>query len=72
MDALIEAGATEVNRDRRIEIYQELQALVLQTHQLVFLGYLTPPIFVSDRVQNVDTQGTAAGRVNFRGVWLSQ
>lgn len=72
LDALIEAGAAEVNRDRRIEIYQELQALVLQTHQLVFLGYLTPPIFISDRVQNVDTQGTAAGRVNFRGVWLSQ
>ena len=45
---------------------------MLQTHQLVFLGYLTPPIFISDRVQNVDTQGTAAGRVNFRGVWLSQ
>lgn len=72
VNALIDAGINELDPAARAEIYGELQSLVLETNQLIYLGYLTPPIFISDRVQNVDTQGTAAGRVNFRGVWLSE
>jgi peptide/nickel transport system substrate-binding protein len=72
LDALIDAGIAAVDPAERAEIYEQIQAHVLETMPLIYLGYLTPPIFVSDRVQNVDTQGTAAGRVDFRGVWLSE
>ena len=72
VDALVEAGIAELDRDARAQIYTDLQALLLDTHQIVFLGYLTPPIFIDENVNNVDTQGTAAGRVDFRGIWLSE
>ena len=52
-------------------IYGEVQSLILDNQLFIYLGNLTPPIFVSDRVHNVDTQGTAAGRVDFRGIWVS-
>lgn len=72
VDALVDAGIAEVDPAARADIYSELQATLLETNQIAFLGYLTPPIFISDQVMNVDTQGTAAGRVDFRGVWLAQ
>lgn len=72
LDGLIDAGVAEVDPEARAEIYQELQAHVLETLPLVYLGYLTPPIFVAENVQNVDTLGTAAGRVDFSGIWLSE
>lgn len=72
LNDLIDAGIAAVDTDARVEIYREIQAQVLDMMMLIYLGYLQPPIFVNERVQNVDTQGTAAGRVNFRGLWLSQ
>ncbi len=71
VDALVDAGIRALDPAERAEIYTELQQLILGTNQIVFLGYLTPPIFISDNVRNVDTQGTAAGRVDFRGVWIA-
>lgn len=71
LDALIDAGIQTVDREERAAIYGEIQAYVLDVMPYVYLGYLTPPIFVSDRVQNVDTQGTAAGRADFSGIWVT-
>ena len=73
-------GSTRMSREDQqklglqavAEIYKQIQAMVLDQMPLVTLAYLTPPIFIRDRVQNVDTQGTAAGRVDFRGIWLKQ
>lgn len=72
LNGLIDAGIATVDPAARADIYGEIQAHVLEVMPLIYLGYLTPPIFVSERVQNVDTQGTAAGRVDFRGIWLSE
>lgn len=71
IDALIDAGIATANPEERAEIYRELQTVLLDAAPYTYLAYLTPPIFVSDRVQNVDTAGTAAGRVDFREVWVT-
>ena len=72
LDTLIDNGLQTVDRAEREAIYGEVQSLILDNQLYVYLGNLTPPIFVSDRVHNVDTQGTAAGRVDFRGIWVSE
>lgn len=56
----------------RKAIYQEFQALMLERLPYIYIGYLTPPIFVNKRVQNVETFGAAGGRINLREVWLSE
>ena len=72
IDALISAGISTVDTMEREAIYQELQALLLEQLPYIYIGYLTPPIFVNQRVQNVETFGTAGGRINLREVWLSE
>lgn len=71
LNSLIDDGLNTVDRAEREAIYNEIQSLILENQLFIYLGNLTPPIFVSDRVHNVDTQGTAAGRVDFRGIWVS-
>ena len=72
LNELIDLGIATVNSVERAEVYRDIQAQALDMMILIYLGYLQPPIFVNERVQGVDTQGTAAGRVNFRDVWLNQ
>ena len=72
IDALITAGITTAVPEERAAIYQEFQALMLEQMPYIYIGYLTPPIFVNQRVQNVETYGTAGGRINLRGTWLSE
>jgi ABC-type transport system substrate-binding protein len=71
IDALIDAGIATADPAERAEIYGELQSVLLDAAPYTYLAYLTPPIFVASRVQNVDTSGTAAGRVDFREVWVT-
>ena len=72
IDALVSAGISTVDSMEREAIYQEFQALMLEHLPYMYIGYLTPPIFVNKRVQNVETFGTAGGRINLREVWLSE
>ncbi len=72
IDALVTAGISTVDMMEREAIYQEFQALMLEHLPYIYIGYLTPPIFVNARVQNVETFGTAGGRINLREVWLSE
>ncbi len=72
MDDLLAQGISTLDPAKRAEVYKKVQALALDQMSMAYLAYLTPPIFVRDRVQNVDTTGTAAGRVDFRHVWLKQ
>ena len=72
IDALVSAGISTVDAMEREAIYQEFQALMLEHLPYIYIGYLTPPIFVNKRVQNVETFGTAGGRINLREVWLSE
>ncbi len=72
IDALVTAGISTVDSMKREAIYQEFQALMLEQLPYIYIGYLTPPIFVNKRVQNVETFGTAGGRINLREVWLSE
>ena len=70
IDALITAGISTAVPEERAALYQEFQALMLEHLPYIYIGYLTPPIFVSSRVQDVETFGTAGGRINLRGTWL--
>lgn len=72
LNELIDMGIATVDPAARAEVYREIQAQALDMMIMVYLGYLQPPIFVREHVNGVDTQGTAAGRVNFRNIWLSQ
>ena len=72
LDALISAGISTVDAMDREAIYQEFQALMLEHMPYIYIGYLTPPIFVNQRVQNVEVFGTAGGRINLSQVWLAQ
>lgn len=72
MDALIDSGLATIDPTARAGIYKQIQAMGLQQLNVVYLAYITPPIFIRSRVQNVDTEGTSAGRVDFRGIWLKQ
>ncbi len=72
LDALITAGISTVDPMERVEIYTQFQAIMLDQMPYIYIGYLTPPIFVNKRVQNVETFGTAGGRINLRGVWLAE
>ncbi|MDD9956533.1 MAG: ABC transporter substrate-binding protein [Anaerolineaceae bacterium] len=72
LNELVDNGIAVVDPAARAEVYQEIQALALDMMIMAYLGYLQPPIFVREHVQGVDTQGTAAGRANFRNVWLDQ
>ncbi len=72
IDALVQAGIATVDAMEREAIYQEFQALMLEEMPYIYIGYLTPPIFVNKRVQNVETFGTAGGRIDLSEVWLSE
>ncbi|MCE2490135.1 MAG: hypothetical protein J4G17_09200 [Anaerolineae bacterium] len=72
LNELVDMGIAVVDPAARSEVYQEIQSLALDMMIMAYLGYLQPPIFVREHVQGVDTQGTAAGRANFRNVWLDQ
>jgi peptide/nickel transport system substrate-binding protein len=72
LDGLIDTATATLDPAKRAELYKQIQALALEQMPYVYLAYLTPPIFLRANVQNVDTQGTAAGRVDFRGIWLKQ
>ena len=72
IDGLITAGISTVDTMEREAIYKELQALLLEQMPYIYIGYLTPPIFVNQRVQNVETFGTAGGRIDLSRVWLSE
>ena len=72
IDALVAAGISTVDAMEREAIYQEFQALLLAEMPYIYIGYLTPPIFVNQRVQNVETFGTAGGRIDLSRVWLSE
>ncbi len=72
LNELVDLGIVTFDPAARAEVYQEIQALALDMMIMAYLGYLQPPIFVREHVHGVDTQGTAAGRVNFRNIWLDQ
>ncbi|UCC74436.1 MAG: ABC transporter substrate-binding protein [Gemmatimonadota bacterium] len=69
-DRLIDAGLLELDSDKRSAIYAELQALALEQMPYIYLGYLTPPVFVANHVRDVPVAQAAAGRVVLRDVWL--
>ena len=55
----------------RTAIYAEANQILLDDLPYIYLAYLMPPVFVTDRVQNVPVN-PAAGRVSLREVWVSQ
>jgi peptide/nickel transport system substrate-binding protein len=72
MDALIDSGLVEQDPEKRVEIYQQIQALALKEMPYIYLGYLTPPVFMGNNVQGVPVAAAAAGRFTLNGVWIEE
>jgi peptide/nickel transport system substrate-binding protein len=72
MDALIDAGVAEQDPEKRVEIYKHIQALALEEMPYIYLGYLTPPVFMANNVQGVPVAAAAAGRFTLNGVWIEE
>jgi peptide/nickel transport system substrate-binding protein len=71
LDELLAAGIATTDTDERIAIYTEAQQLLLESLPYVYLAYLTPPIFMTDRIQDVAVNPVSAGRISLREVWVS-
>jgi peptide/nickel transport system substrate-binding protein len=72
MDALIDQGLIEQDPDKRIEIYEQIQALALEEMPYIYLGYLRPPVFFASNIRGIPLDAAAAGRPTFRTVWIEQ
>jgi peptide/nickel transport system substrate-binding protein len=70
MDALIDAGLAEQDPAARAEIYRQVQALALDEMPYIYLGYLTPPVFMAANVMGVPVDAAAAGRATLRDVFI--
>ncbi len=70
MDTLIDAGLAETDAEKRIAIYQQIQALALAQMPYIYLAYLTPPVFMGRDVMGVPIQAAAAGRATLRDVFI--
>lgn len=66
MDTLLQEGISTFDEALRRVIYEEIQALALDQLPYIYLAYFTPPVVTTDRVENLDINGAAAGRVVFR------
>lgn len=62
-DRLIDAGRAETDESRRIEIYRELQAKILEVMPYVVLAYYTKPVVMAQNVENVPVAGASTERV---------
>jgi peptide/nickel transport system substrate-binding protein len=68
---LLADGLASTDVAERTAIYAEANQILLNDLPYVYLAYLTPPVFVTERVQNVPVNPAAAGRVSLREVWVS-
>jgi peptide/nickel transport system substrate-binding protein len=70
-DELIDNGRSETDTDKRIAIYKELQALILDDMPYVMLAYYTKPVVMAKNVMDLPTAGASTERVFLRDVWLA-
>jgi peptide/nickel transport system substrate-binding protein len=68
---LLADGLAATDVEARTAIYAEANSILLNDLPYVYLAYLTPPVFVTERVQNIPVNAAAAGRVSLREVWVS-
>ncbi|MDX2140694.1 MAG: ABC transporter substrate-binding protein [Chloroflexota bacterium] len=68
---LLADGLASTDVEARTAIYAEANNILLNDLPYVYLAYLTPPVFVTERVQNIPVNAAAAGRVSLREVWVS-
>jgi peptide/nickel transport system substrate-binding protein len=66
LDALIIAGRGEQDREKRIAIYKQIQAMLLTSMPYVYLAYLTTPVVSAKNVANIPVEAAAAQRVVLR------
>ncbi len=70
LDSLIEAGRHEQDPDKRVDIYREIQAIILEWMPYVTLAYYTKPVVMSEGVKGLPVAGASTERVFLRTVWL--
>jgi peptide/nickel transport system substrate-binding protein len=72
IDRLINAGRTELDPEKRAEIYRELQELILEHLPYVTLGYYTKPVVMTKNMRDLPVAGASTERVFLRDVWLER
>lgn len=70
LDELIDAGRSEVNEEARLEIYQQIQDLLLEEMPYVMLAYYTKPVVMAANVMGVPIGGASTERVFLADAWI--
>jgi peptide/nickel transport system substrate-binding protein len=71
MDELLAAGVSEIDVEKRAQIYKEIQDLVLAELPYIMLAYYTKPVIMAANVQNLPIGGASTERIFLQNVWLS-
>jgi len=70
MDELLAAGVSELDPTVRAEIYQEIQALVLEEFPYVMLAYYTKPVVMAANINDLPIGGASTERIFLNKVWM--
>jgi peptide/nickel transport system substrate-binding protein len=71
IDTLIESGLESSDREERIEIYQELQAVLLEWMPYIMLGYYTKPIVMAADLRGLPLGGASTERIFLESVYIN-
>jgi peptide/nickel transport system substrate-binding protein len=70
-DDLIDAGRSETDKNKRLQIYKQLQDLILQEMPYVMLAYYTKPVVMAKNLMGLPIAGASTERVFLHTVWLA-
>lgn len=71
MDELLAAGKSEQDPEKRVAIYQEIQAMILEELPYIMLAYYTKPTVMATNVEGLLPGAAATERIFLEKVWLS-
>ncbi len=71
LDELIDAGRSETDKNKRLQIYKQLQDLLLQQMPYVMLAYYTKPVVMAKNLKDLPIGGASTERVFLHTVWLA-
>jgi len=71
MDELLAAGVSEIDTAKRAEIYQQIQALILEEMPYIMLAYYTKPVVMAANVNDLPIGGASTERIFLQKVWLA-
>jgi peptide/nickel transport system substrate-binding protein len=71
MDELLAAGVSELDTEKRKQIYKEIQDLILAEMPYVMLAYYTKPVVMAANINDLPIGGASTERIFLSKVWMS-